>query len=142
VGDLDAAKKFYEGILGFHEIWRGSKNGKELNWVHEAIPDGKGFIELMLYDQLPDPDKRGKYHHLCLEVPDIEKAKATLQARAAGIGYTKAMDIQTGINRKRQLNVYDPDGTRVELMEPQTVDGVPAPPSTAPPPHLSLQSRN
>jgi lactoylglutathione lyase len=44
------------------------------------------------------------------------------------------MEIQIGINRKRQLNLYDPDGTRVELMEPQTVDGKPAPPSTAPPP--------
>jgi N-methylhydantoinase B/oxoprolinase/acetone carboxylase alpha subunit len=27
-----------------------------------------------------------------------------------------------------------PDGTRVELMEPRTVDGIPAPSSTAPPP--------
>jgi hypothetical protein len=33
------------------------------------------------------------------------------------------------------LNVYDPDGTRVELMEPNTVDGQAAPPSTAPAPH-------
>jgi lactoylglutathione lyase len=137
VGDVDAAKKFYEGILGFHEIWRGAKNPAVLNWVHEQIPDGNGFLEFMLYSQLPDPDKRGKYHHLCLEVPDIEKAKATLEQRAGRIGYTKPLDIQTGINRKRQLNVYDPDGTRVELMEPKTVDGIPAPPSTAPPPHPS-----
>jgi lactoylglutathione lyase len=139
-GDLAAAKKFYEGILGFHEIWRGSKNGKELNWVHEGIPDGNGFFELMLYSQLPDPDKRGKYHHFCLEVPDIEKAKAILEKRAAGIGYTRSLDIQTGINRKRQLNVYDPDGTRVELMEPQTVDGKPAASSAAPPPQAQPQT--
>ena len=32
------------------------------------------------------------------------------------------------------MNLYDPDGTRVELMEPQTVDGQPVPSSTAPPP--------
>jgi hypothetical protein len=38
------------------------------------------------------------------------------------------------VNRKRQLNIYDPDGTRVELMEPTTIDGKPAPPSTARPP--------
>jgi catechol 2,3-dioxygenase-like lactoylglutathione lyase family enzyme len=139
VGDVKAAKGFYEGILGFHEIWRGSKNGKELNWVHEQIPDGKGFLEFMLYSELPAPDNRGKYHHLCLEVPNIEKAKTILEARAARIGYTKPMDIQTGINHKRQLNVYDPDGTRVELMEPNTVDGLPAPSSTAPPPHPSSQ---
>jgi lactoylglutathione lyase len=134
VGDLDAANFFYEGVLGFHEIWRGAKNSDVLSCVHEQIPDGKGFLEFMLYSALPDPDKRGKYHHLCLEVPDIEKAKAILEQRAPLIGYDKPLGIQIGVNRKRQLNVYDPDGTRVELMEPQTIDGKPAPPSTAPPP--------
>jgi len=44
------------------------------------------------------------------------------------------MEIRTGVNRKRQLNLFDPDGTRVELMEPKTIDGAPAPSSTAPPP--------
>ena len=137
VGDLDAAKFFYEGILGFKELWRGTKNPSALSWVHEQIPDGKGFFEFMLYSELPAADKRGKYHHLCLEVPDVEKAKVILEQRAARIGYTKPLDIQTGINHKRQLNVYDPDGTRVELMEPQTVDGIPVPSSTAPLPKLT-----
>jgi catechol 2,3-dioxygenase-like lactoylglutathione lyase family enzyme len=137
VGDLPAAKSFYEGILGFHEIWRGAKNPDVLNWVHERVPDGKNFLEFMLYSDLPDPDKRGKYHHLCLEVPDMEKAKAILEQRAPLIGYNKPLEIQIGVNRKRQLNLYDPDGTRVELMEPQTIDGKPAPPSAAPPPQHS-----
>ena len=140
VGDVDAAKKFYEGILGFHEIWRGTKNPKVLSWIHEQIPDGKGFLEFMLYSDLPDPYKRGSAHHLCLEVPDIENAKAILEQRAPRIGYTKPLNIQTGINRKRQLNVYDPDGTRVELMEPQTVDGIPAPSSSAPLPQHPVQN--
>jgi lactoylglutathione lyase len=140
VGDLPAAKNFYEGIMGFHEIWRGAKNPAVLSWVHERIPDGKGFLEFMLYSNLPDPDKRGKYHHLCLEVPDIEKAKAILEERAPLIGYDKPIEIQVGVNRKKQLNVYDPDGTRVELMEPQTIDGRPAASSTAPPPRV-LQSQ-
>jgi lactoylglutathione lyase len=134
VGDLNAAKKFYEGILGFNEIWRGAKSTNQLNWVHEQVPDGKDFIELMLYSELPDADKRGSAHHFCLEVPSVEKAKAILEERAARVHYTRPLDIQTGINRKRQLNVWDPDGTRVELMEPTTVDGIPAPSSTAPPP--------
>ena len=142
VGDLDAAKLFYEGVLGFHESWRGTKNPAVLSWVHEQIPDGKGFLEFMLYSELPDADKRGKQHHFCLGVPDIEKVRAILEQRAARIGYTKPLEIQTGINRKRQLNVYDPDGTRVELMEPQTVNGILAPPSTAPPPHPSSQPKN
>jgi catechol 2,3-dioxygenase-like lactoylglutathione lyase family enzyme len=146
VGDVAAAKQFYEGVLGFREIWRGAKNPSVLSWIHEQIPDGKGFLEFMLYSELPAADKRGKYHHLCLEVPDIEKARTILEQRAARIGYTKPLDIQTGINRKRQLNVYDPDGTRVELMEPRTLDGIPAPASTAPLPKLitapTSQSKN
>ncbi len=134
-GDLEAAKAFYEGILGLHELWRGTRNPAMLSWVHEQVPEGPDFIELMLYAQLPAPNKRGTVHHLCLEVPDIEKARAILAARAPRIGYLRPMNIQTGVNRKRQLNLYDPDGTRVELMEPRTVDGLPAPSSTAPPPH-------
>ena len=29
--------------------------------------------------------------------------------------YTRSLEIKTGINRKRQLNLFDPDGTRIEL---------------------------
>jgi lactoylglutathione lyase len=47
----------------------------------------------------------------------------------------RSIEVRTGINRKRQVNLFDPDGTRVELMEPETVDGQPTPPSTLPPPH-------
>jgi len=32
------------------------------------------------------------------------------------------------------LCLFDPDGTRIELMEPNTIDGQPAPSSTLPPP--------
>jgi hypothetical protein len=39
-----------------------------------------------------------------------------------------------GVNGKRQANLFDPDGTRVELMEPVTEDGKPVPSSAAPPP--------
>jgi len=133
-GDLGTAKTFYEGTLGFHELWRGGGNPAVLSWVHEQVPDGRDFIELMLYAHLPAPDQRGGAHHLCLEVPDIEKARAILESRAPHINYVRPLTIKTGVNRKRQLNLLDPDGTRVELMEPRTVDGVPAPSSTAPPP--------
>ena len=135
VGALDPSMKFYRDLLGFQEFWRGSRDGKVLNWVNMRVPDGDTYLELMLYDKLPAPTARGTAHHICLEVPDIEKAKAWLQARPAAANYTRPLEIRTGTNRKRQMNLYDPDGTRSELMEPRTVDGVPTPPSTAPPPH-------
>ena len=42
--------------------------------------------------------------------------------------------MKAGVNGKRQINFYDGDGTRVEIMEPGTYDGKPRPPSAAPPP--------
>ncbi len=137
VGDVDAALKFYVGVLGGTETWRGSKDSKRLSWVNVKVPDGDDYVEFMLYAELPPPDQRGKHHHLSLEVPDIEKAKATLAMRAAKVNYSRPLEIQTGVNRKRQLNLWDPDGTRVELMEPRTVDGVATPSSTAPPPEVT-----
>ena len=130
VGSLAPATQFYGGILGFEEFWRGSQSDKVLNWVNMRVPDGDTYIEFMLYDQLPAQTARGTAHHMCLEVPDIDKAKAWLEARPAIKQYTRPLEIRTGVNRKRQLNLYDPDGTRLELMEPHTVDGKPAPSST------------
>ena len=141
-GDLEAAQKFYQGILGCKEIWRGTRDPAALSWVHEQLPENRDFVELMLYSVLPAPDQRGTAHHLCLEVPDLDKAKAILESRAAKIGYTKPMTIRTGVIRKRLMDLYDPDGTRVELMEPKTVDGLPAPSSTAPPPKPTAQPKS
>jgi lactoylglutathione lyase len=134
VGDLAASKKFYGDLLGFQETWRGSRDNKALNWVNMKVPDGDDYVEFMLYSELPAPNARGTVNHMSLEVADIEKAKAVIDSRASRAGYTRPMEIRTGINRKRQLNLYDPDGTRAELMEPDTVDGKPAPVSAAPPP--------
>jgi lactoylglutathione lyase len=135
VGDLEAATAFYGGILGFQEFWRGNAaKSSTLSWVNMRVPDGTDYIEFMLYEKIPPPEGRGSAHHLCLVVPDVERALATFEARPARARYTRPLRINTGINRKRQLNLFDPDGTRVELMEPDTVDGKPAPSSTLPPP--------
>jgi lactoylglutathione lyase len=96
------------------------------------VPDGADGIEFMLYKDLPAPDQRGSAHHFCLEVPSISSALETLQARAYAKTYSHPLEPRTGINRRRQLNLYDPDGTRAELMEPGTVDGKPPVSSTAP----------
>jgi lactoylglutathione lyase len=134
VGNLESAMKFYRDILGFQELWRGSRDGKVLDWVNMRVPDGDDYIEFMLYNQLPAPNSRGVQHHIALEVPDMAQALARLEAKPARKTYTRSLEVRTGINRRRQLNLFDPDGTRIELMEPQTVDGKPAQSSTAPPP--------
>lgn len=135
VGNLDKSLAFYEGILGFHETWRGSSDGKQLSWVNLQVPDGKDYIELMLYDKVATA--YGTKNHVSLVVPDIPKAIAELESRPAYKTYltwAQPLEMHVGKNGKRQVNLYDPDGTRVELMEAHTVDGKPVPPSTAPPP--------
>lgn len=134
IGDLDASVKFYHDILGFEEFWRGGGSPLVLSWVNMRVPDGKDYFELMLYGAPPTDEQRGTRNHICLEVPDIQKAVAILEARRTRAGYTRAIEIKTGVNQKRQANLFDPDGTRVELMEPNTIDGKPAPSSAAPPP--------
>ncbi len=45
VGDVAAAKNFYEGILGFHELWRGAKIPTRVELGSRADPrHGKGFL--------------------------------------------------------------------------------------------------
>jgi lactoylglutathione lyase len=139
VGNLEAAMRFYRDILGFTEIWRGSSDGKTLSWVNMKVPDGGDYVEFMLYRDLPAADKRGVVHHIALEVPDMSAAQAVLEARAYRKMYTKPLEARVGKNRRRQLNLFDPDGTRTELMEPVTVDGKPAPWSDAPTPVASGQ---
>jgi lactoylglutathione lyase len=132
VGDVPASMKFYGEVLGFSETWRGSRSGTELSWINMKVPDGGEYVEFMLYGERPAADARGTQHHICLEVPDLPKAQAFLEAHPYRVTYTRPLEPRVGTNRKRQLNLYDPDGTRVELMEPGTVDGQPVPSSTAP----------
>jgi lactoylglutathione lyase len=134
IGDLEASLKFYRDLLGFQEIWRGSSSGKTLNWVNLRVPDGDDYVEFMLYEKYPSTDRLRTMHHLCLEVQDIEKAAAILATRKYPAGSKPPTEMKVGVNGKRQINFYDIDGTRVEIMEPNTYDGKPRPPSPAPPP--------
>jgi catechol 2,3-dioxygenase-like lactoylglutathione lyase family enzyme len=132
VGDTQRAIDFYAKILGFHETWRGASNPAQLSWINMQVPDGTDYVEFMLYRTLPATF--GSSNHVALEVPSVAAAVTTLQSRPAFATYAKPLAIHTGVNGKRQLNLFDPDGTRVELMEPTTADGKPVPSSTAPPP--------
>ncbi|HXA07460.1 MAG TPA: hypothetical protein VNY30_21595, partial [Bryobacteraceae bacterium] len=58
----------------------------------------------------------GSMQHICLEVPAIQAARKTALARHYN---DPKVQPRVGRNRKWQLNLFDPDGTRVELMEPK-----------------------
>jgi lactoylglutathione lyase len=132
VGNSEKSMAFYRDILGFKETWRGGSNPNELSWINMRVPDGNDYVEFMLYHKLPDT--YGTKNHISLVVPDVQASVAVLEARPARKTYERPLTVQVGKNGKRQVNLYDPDGTRVELMEGTTVDGKPVASSTAPPP--------
>jgi lactoylglutathione lyase len=134
IGSASAAQHFYGDILGFTETWRGGGSAtKPLSWINMRVPDGVDYLEFMLHGPNPEPDKFGTKNHLALTVADCDKAIAILKTRPAYKDF-KIEDVKVGVNRKKQVNLFDADGTRVELMEPTTIDGKPTPPSTALPP--------
>ena len=120
VRDEQAAHAFYRDILGLSEIWRGGSRAGVTSWVNMRLPEGTDYIEYMLQADAPDRRQRGVLHHICLRVPDIQEAWNTVAARSVAAGQKAPAPPSVGRNGKWQLNLYDPDGTRVELMEPFT----------------------
>jgi catechol 2,3-dioxygenase-like lactoylglutathione lyase family enzyme len=136
VAHFNPEYKFYTDVLGFREILRTSRDGVTLSWVNLQVPEGDDYIEFMLMKDYPPPTGRGTAHHLGFETADIAASVATLEARPSRAQYPHKLETRVGVNRRRQANMYDPDGSRSELMEPATIDGKPVPSSTAPPPQL------
>src|SRR6266568_852331 len=114
VHDRAVEDRFYKDILGFHLYWHGGRKDDETDWVDMQVPDGTDWIEYML-NVPPNADKRllGVMNHIALGVPDIHAAEKQLRAN----GWNGDEQPKIGRDGKWQLNLYDPDQTRVELME-------------------------
>ena len=117
VADRAAADRFYKDVLGFHEIWHGGMEDHETDWVDMRVPEGTDWLEYMLNVHDPDPRRLGVMHHLALGVPSIKAGYEKILKR----GMKPRERPQIGRDGKWQLNLYDPDYTRVELMEPKPV---------------------
>ena len=112
----EAEDHFYREVLGFRPYWHGGMKDNETDWVSLQVPDGTDWLEYML-NQPEHPDLRltGVMNHISLGVVNMKKAQAILEAHGwKPHGDEKA---QMGKDGKWQLNLYDPDFTRVELME-------------------------
>ena len=113
VRDRAAADAFYKDILGFREMWHGGKTDTSTDWIDMNVPDGTDWLEYMLNVRDPSPKTLGVMHHFGLGTPNVEAAYKQLLDR--GIVPTEKPKI--GRDGKWQLNLYDPNSTRVELME-------------------------
>jgi len=116
VHDPAATDHFYRDILGFHVYWQGGMKDGETDWVDMQVPDGTDWIEYMLnVPDNADQQLRGVMNHIALGVPDIKGADQQLLESDLHLSIGEAPQI--GRDGKWQLNLYDPDGTRIELME-------------------------
>jgi lactoylglutathione lyase len=116
VQDRAAADRFYGDTLGFHEMWHGGMTDTRTDWVDMRVPEGTDWLEYMLNVQNPSPRTLGVMHHLALGVPSVEAGYKTVTGR----GYKDGKP-SIGRDGKWQFNLYDPNGTRAELMEPKPV---------------------
>ena len=119
VKDQAAEDRFFKDILGFDEMWHGGRTDSETDWVDMRVPDGNDWLEYMLNVNNPTPKTRGVMNHLALGVPSMEAAYKRLQERNADLQDQKP---KIGRDGKWQLNMYDPNLTRAELMEPKPVE--------------------
>ena len=117
VKDQMLEDRFYRDILNFKEVWHGGMTDTRADWVDMRVPDGKDWLEYMLNVNNPTPRTRGVMDHLALGVPNVAAAYKEVLAR----GY-KAGEPKIGRDGKWQLNLYDPDFTRAEFMEPKPVE--------------------
>jgi catechol 2,3-dioxygenase-like lactoylglutathione lyase family enzyme len=101
VKDLDSARRFYRETLGFEE------NAVDFNerWSHLQ----HGEMEVGLAEGEPRDD--GVVAHV-----DVEDVKAEAERlRGAGVNVGVVVEIPQGV--MRLLDVYDPDGNRIQLAQ-------------------------
>jgi catechol 2,3-dioxygenase-like lactoylglutathione lyase family enzyme len=117
IQDRAAADRLFRDILGFRLQWYGGMKDDVTDWVSMRVPDGKDWFEYMLNQPHPSPKTLGIMNHLGLGVPSAEQGYKTVVER--GMSPTEKPKI--GRDGKYQLNLYDPNFTRAELMEPKPV---------------------
>ncbi len=121
VRDRIAEDHFYQDVLGFRMYWHGGMKPGQTDWVAMQVPDGTDWLEYMLNIE-PNPGLRttGVMNHISLGVGNMQKAEAKVESH----GWDPHGDqhVQKGKDGKWQLNLFDPDFSRIELMEFKPVE--------------------
>jgi len=123
VADYKAAKQWYVEKLDFRVVKEWPFNGQHLAYIAPATDD-RFFIELLGDGERPTPKPTFKdvnasaqvagYHHLCLDVADVDKALATLRKR--GVKVVAEPFLVPDIKRRLAF-IEDPWGNVIELAE-------------------------
>jgi len=116
VRDQAAEDKFYRDVLGFHPYWHGGRHPERTDWVSLQVPDGTDWIEYML--NIPTDaslKSMGVQDHFSLGTAKMDTVLAQLKAN--GCTEAQCSKTQIGLDGKMQLNLFDPDLSRLEYME-------------------------
>jgi catechol 2,3-dioxygenase-like lactoylglutathione lyase family enzyme len=118
VHDRAALDHFYKDLLGFHLYWQGAaKEGNPPEWVMMQVPNGTDWIEYMLYlGKNPSREALGSADHIAPGVVSVAELQRRLEARGWKAPDGKDPKV-LGVDGKLQLDLHDPDGTRIEFME-------------------------
>ena len=114
--DRDKENAFWQQVLGFRPYWHGGPTDTVTNWVSLQVPDGTDWLEYMLNGgDAPTLKQFGSMDHFSLGTVHMQDIVAALaRNHCEGPSCTKT---QMGRDGKVQLNLFDPDQTRVEYME-------------------------
>jgi catechol 2,3-dioxygenase-like lactoylglutathione lyase family enzyme len=116
VSDPEKEDAFWRGLLGFRPYWHGTMHPGRTDWVSLQVPDGNDWIEYMLHVQSPPSlHDAGMMDHFSLGTARMDDVLAQLQRNDCQGDHCES--IQVGKDGKIQLNLFDPDLTRVEYME-------------------------
>jgi catechol 2,3-dioxygenase-like lactoylglutathione lyase family enzyme len=114
VKDMATENRFYVDLLGFRRYWYGGFKDDGIDWYELQVPDGPDWIEYML--NIPanaDHKELGVQNHFSFGVKNVHDA--AIQLRFNGLQTFDGPEI--GRDGKDSLDGYDPDGTRIEVME-------------------------
>ena len=114
VKDMVTENRFYVDLLGFRLYWYGGFKDDGIDWYELQVPDGPDWIEYMLnIPQNADHKELGVQNHFSFGVKNVHEAAAKLKAN----GLQTFDGPEVGRDGKDSLDAYDPDGTRVEVMD-------------------------
>jgi catechol 2,3-dioxygenase-like lactoylglutathione lyase family enzyme len=124
VEDVEAAKNWLTSVLGFRLQGERLLGGNKVAFL---IPGGAeapvidligGPVDLRpLPDSIPDIFKLSGWHHLCLQVPNLEECMSDLRSRGVRI----LVDVMKGapeIGVEKIAFIADPWGNVYELLQP------------------------
>jgi catechol 2,3-dioxygenase-like lactoylglutathione lyase family enzyme len=122
VKDLAKENAFYQRLLGFKLYWHGffpleehpASATEQDDWYEIQVPDGEEWIEFMLnISANANKQDRGVQNHFSLGVKNANNAASHLRVNGA----TKFDGPEVGRDGKNALDIYDPDLSRVEVMD-------------------------